>query len=97
MIGSNISTSWNLWLRLMAFNRFSILLQLNNATAVAYVNKRGGSRSSILNKVALDIISWCEKANLEIQAVYITGSFNFIADKESKRRNESRDWKKFVS
>ena len=70
-----------------------ILLQLDNATAVAYVNKRGGSRSAALNKIAIELIRWCEEKRIEIQAVYLPGSQNFIADQESRRQTDSSDWK----
>ena len=71
----------------------SILLQLDNASAVAYINKRGGSRSDKLNRVALEIINWCENRRLDVQAVYLPGCLNFIADRESRRETDSSDWR----
>ncbi|XP_045036842.1 uncharacterized protein LOC116935930 [Daphnia magna] len=41
----------------------TIELRLDNTTAVAYVNKEGGTRSASLNNLALDVARWCETGN----------------------------------
>ena len=45
-------------------SKLSILLYLDNATAVAYINKRGGTRSTRLNSLAMTFINWCEPRNI---------------------------------
>lgn len=71
----------------------SVLLYMDNATAVSYVNKKGGSRSRSLNEVALAIINWCELRSISLRAVYLPGSLNFIADQESRMSPDSSDWR----
>jgi hypothetical protein len=71
----------------------TVELFLDNTTAVSYVNKLGGSRSSRLCSIALRIARWCEGRNIELFAVYLPGSDNVIADAESRRQLSSADWK----
>jgi len=71
----------------------SICLQLDNRTAVAYINKCGGTRSRNLTKVSNLICHWCEYRRISVQAVYLPGSLNIIADRESRSRADSSDWK----
>jgi len=70
----------------------SVLLFLDNATAVAYINRRGGSHSSRLNSVALSLTNWCELRRIIVQAIYLPGIQNCIADAESRRGQVSGDW-----
>ena len=48
-----------------------VSLQMDNSTAVCYVNKGGGSRSFSLSRVAGEISAWCENRRISIQAVYL--------------------------
>lgn len=61
----------------------SILVRVDNKTAVAYVNKMGGTRSKSLNLLSKQIWKWCEKRNIYLHALYIPSKDN-IADKESR-------------
>ena len=74
-------------------SKLSILLYLDNATAVAYINKRGGTRSTRLNSLAMTFINWCESRNILCQAIHVPGVDNCIADAESRRRQDASDWK----
>ena len=73
----------------------SVLIQLDNATAVAYINKRGEgcSRSTALNQITVYIITWCKGRRLNIQAVHLPGCLNFVADHESRCKADSSDWR----
>ncbi|KAI9554940.1 reverse transcriptase [Daphnia sinensis] len=66
-------------------NRASVLLYLDNSTAVAYINKCGGTRSRRLSSMAEDIIRWCEERDLSLKAVHLAGNLNIIADRHFRR------------
>ena len=65
---------------------------MDNTTAVAYVNKQGGTRSVALSSLATRISNWCEQRNIILTASYIPGILNVIADKESRRGVDPGDW-----
>lgn len=62
-----------------------ILLRVDNTTAIAYINKKGGIRVPQLSMLAKEIWTWCEKRELWIFASYIRSKDNSIADFESRR------------
>ncbi|KAJ8978469.1 hypothetical protein NQ317_016995 [Molorchus minor] len=62
----------------------SILLRIDNATAVAYVNRMGGTKYPHLHELARKLWQWCENRNIWVFASYIKSSNN-IADRESRR------------
>lgn len=68
-----------------------LCVKCDNSTAVAYVNK-GGSILS-LNSVAKDIWLWCEKRNIHISAVFVSGVRNIRADFLSRHFSDSTEWK----
>lgn len=71
----------------------TVRVRMDNTTAVSYVNRQGGSRSGPLNDLAVRIIRWAEERQLTIEAVYLPGALNFVADKESRRDRDWSDWK----
>ena len=62
-----------------------ILLRIDNTTAIAYINKKGGVKFPTLAKIAKEIWQWCEDRNLWIFASYIASEDNVEADFESRR------------
>ena len=68
-------------------------LKLDNTTAVAYINNKGGTRSPELTMLALDLWTWCVNRNIFIQAEHLPGIENYQADKESRTCTDSSDWK----
>ena len=70
----------------------NVSLFLDNTTAVACVNKGGGTRSRSLNKIAIELQNWCEERALSITAAHLPGKLYSIADHESRVRNDSSDW-----
>ena len=60
-----------------------IQLQMNNTTAVAYLNNMGGSQSSELNALTRAIWELAMKKSNWLSAVHIPGKHNIEADKES--------------
>ncbi len=70
-----------------------LLLQSDNRTTVAYLNRLGGTRSLPLLQLALRLWQWCLNRSVTIEAVHIPGLQNTAADGESRRCHHSSDWK----
>jgi hypothetical protein len=67
-------------------------LQMDNSTAVAYVNKRGGTRSSTLAALAVEIWNVCQQKGIWITAQHLPGVQNVDADWASRHFNERTEW-----
>ena len=63
----------------------SILLRIDNTTAIAYITRMGGIQKRNLSTLAENIWKWCELRNLWIFASYIRSEDNSVADAASKR------------
>ena len=70
-----------------------ILIEMDNTTAVAYINNMGGSRSSLCNSLAQDIWHWCLDKRIWLSATHIAGASNVDADRESRTFNDKTEWK----
>ena len=70
-----------------------ILLLLDNSSAIAYINHKGGTHSRALSDLALEIWEWCLTRRITIHAEHIPGVYNTVADAESRRSFEPSDWK----
>ncbi len=71
----------------------AVRLVLDNATAVAYINHGGGTRSLALTTIAKDLVAWCEKQEIAVEAVHIAGKLNVEADAESRAGPDASDWR----
>ena len=69
----------------------TVQLFLDNSTAIAYVNKVGGTRSRSFSAIASFIVEWCESRNIYILATHLPGVLNSIADRESRLTLDSSD------
>ena len=65
-------------------SRMSVLLRLDNTTAVAYINNLGGTVSKVLVDLAKSLWMWCLERNIHIMAQHLPGVQNVIADAESR-------------
>ena len=70
----------------------TILLRMDNTTAIYYINKLGGTVSPLLNQLTKDLWLWCMNRNITLQAVHLAGKMNVIADKESQLMKDRTDW-----
>lgn len=70
-----------------------VLLQLDNKTAVVYINKMGGTVSKQLNQLASQFWNWCLQKQITVTADYIPGKSNVIADWESRHFVDYSNWK----
>lgn len=70
-----------------------ILLQIDNTTAIEYINKMGGIQHPHLHSLSREIWIWCESKKLWIYASYIALKANVDTDRESRIRNVDTEWK----
>ena len=68
-------------------------LRMDNTTAVAHVNNKGGTHSPCLLALTLELWQWCLERNIMISAQHVPGKLNTIADSESRVFNDSSEWK----
>jgi len=72
----------------------TILLKMDNTTAVSYVNNMGGTHSKALCSLALEVWEWALKRNLTLRAEYLPGHLNQRADALSREISlDPGDWK----
>jgi hypothetical protein len=64
-------------------HRSTVEINIDNTTAVAYINKKGGTRSSPLYSIVIEINTWCVEREVDLHAVFSPGESNFVADAES--------------
>ena len=73
-------------------NNTHIQLQLDNTTAIAYLNNVGGTKSTKLKSLSIKIWEWCIQTSLWVSAVHFVEKLNQDADNKSRVFN---DIKKF--
>ena len=71
----------------------SVLLRLDNITAIASLNKMGGTHSRNLSDLAIHIWNWCLERKILIHAEHLPGSENIQADWHSRHTTDSSDWR----
>ena len=69
-----------------------IKFELDNMTAVSYINHIGGCRSSACDTVARKIWAWCISHNTRVTANYIPGPSNVVADSSSRTHLSDHEW-----
>ena len=69
-----------------------VQLQIDNTTAVAYINNMGGSQSPLLNTLAKEIWNWCIERDIWVSAVHIAGKLNTSADNKSLNFSDKHEW-----
>ena len=70
-----------------------VQIQIDNTTAVAYINNMGGSKSVELNQLAFSVWEWCITRNVWLSAVHIAGILNTGADEKSREFSDRHEWK----
>jgi hypothetical protein len=73
-------------------NNIHILLSIDNTTAIAYINKKGGTHSQRLSDLALQVWEWALSRKITLQAEHIPGRENEGADRESRGGADPSDW-----
>lgn len=67
-------------------------LKMDNVSAVAYINQKGGTHSMQLCNLALQIWEWCIQKGITLQAEHLPGNLNRVADTESWMVRDRCDW-----
>ena len=67
-------------------------LKMDNKTAVFYINKMGGTKSTALSHSACLLWQWCLQRGITLSAEYLPGKNNVIADQESRSLLSSAEW-----
>ena len=62
-----------------------VALYSDNSTALAYLRKQGGTRSSTLNAVPQELLRLCEAHSIRLLPLFIPGHLNVLADSLSRR------------
>ena len=70
----------------------TVLLRTDNTTAVAYVNKLGGTVSPKLNTIVRELWLWCMNWDITLVVEHLPGVLNTIADEESRVMRDQSDW-----
>lgn len=71
----------------------SILMRIDNTTAISYINRMGGIQFPHLNELTKCIWQWCESRNIWLFASYINSKDNKEADEESRKINPDTELK----
>ena len=69
-----------------------VLVECDNSTAVAYLNKQGGTRSWILCQETLSLYEWAMEYQVQLKAVHRPGVDNQLADYLSRNRPDDNEW-----
>ena len=72
----------------------AILLRLDNVTAIAFLNRMGGTHSVALCNLAMQIWKWCLERNIfiHVRAKHLPGKLNVRADWHSQYTQDCNDW-----
>ena len=63
----------------------SVSLFTDNTSALSYLRKEGGTRSSTLNSMAQEILRLCESNGVRLLPQFVPGCLNVLADSLSRR------------
>ena len=69
-----------------------VRLRMDNTTAIAYLNKLGGTRSLVLSNLVAELWSWALNRGMILSAEHLPGKWNTQADQESRHYQDSSDW-----
>jgi hypothetical protein len=71
----------------------TVHLQMDNTTAIAYINNMGGMKSTELDTLARQVWQFCIQRNIWVFATHIPGSQNVVADRLSRKFDDNIEWK----
>lgn len=70
-----------------------VRLKMDNTTAIAYINKLGGTHSLVLSNLVADLWIWALNRGMILSAEHLPGKWNVLADLESRQYRDSSDWR----
>ena len=68
---------------------YEALLQLDNSTAIPYINRAGGVGYPYLSELARKIWEWCKERKICLRASYIRSAKNIKANRASRNINSN--------
>ena len=71
----------------------TVLLRMDNVTAIAFLNRMGGTHFLPLSALAVEIWQWCIQRKFTIHAEHLPGVENIRADWLSRHLTDSSDWR----
>lgn len=74
-------------------SNLSVLILMDNTTAVAYLNHMGGTVAPLATEIAKELWMWCLQEDITLRAQHLPGKENIIADEESRVRRDRSDWR----
>ena len=69
-----------------------VRIMSDNTTAIAYVNKLGGTHCMTMNELAVEIWEFCRVKGVHLSAAHIPGIQNTLADVASRKFQDSIEW-----
>ena len=75
-----------------AMTDIHIRFELDDLTAMAYINHIGGSKSVACDRLAKRIWHWCISRNLWLSAVHFPGTTIAIVDSLSRTHSSHHEW-----
>ena len=72
--------------------RLHVSLEMDITTAVAYINRKGGTISVSCNKLAKDFLNWAKGKDIWITPSCVPGVKNTTVDLRSRLFYDNKDW-----
>jgi hypothetical protein len=69
-----------------------VLVQCDNSTVVAYINKQGGTQSPSLCMLAWKLLKWAIERDITLRAIHLRGKDNILADRLSRTFADPLEW-----
>ncbi|XP_035712588.1 uncharacterized protein LOC110855835 isoform X1 [Folsomia candida] len=91
----NVLELWGAFYALKSFvnkTNVHVLIRVDSSTAMAYINRQGGCKSTQCFSVAKLIWQWCENRGIIITATWINTKENYTADKLSRAEKDASDF-----
>ena len=68
-----------------------VLIQMDNTSAIDYLNKMGEAKQGVLDQHARTLWEWCLGKKITLRAEHIPGRLNVIAEAESRAKPDAAD------
>ena len=65
-----------------------VMIATDNSTVVSYINKQGGTHSTSLLRLTVELFLWLESQGIIVRARHIPGCMNVIADHQVRLRRK---------
>lgn len=73
-------------------NETHVQIQIDNTTAMSYINNMRGSKSPVLNKLGIELWEWCIHWNIWVTAVHIARKLNVHVILKSRSFSDKHEW-----